>query len=442
MFKNINKWVKYLSNRTPITKDHTGSGIQYGQFLYNRKRPIFTSLLAQAMLADPHVKFGLSLIKGPVLAGSRFIVKCEREDQRQFIINQITRFWTRSARLALRYMHYGWYGTEVMYKIDGGMLTFEGLRNLNPLDGEPVILDGRLVGIQARLAGSQATYIPCPKAFWTVHARENHRWYGQSRLYGAHLPWYEFNAPEGFRDSRRLFFYKNAFDGGVIRYPQGAATDIDGRREDNRIVAERLLAAYRNGAGMSLPTSPDPSKSWDWERPQAQDISASFSEYGRDLRDEIWEALGVPPEIAKAQGTGAYAGRQIPQEAFYSLLQEVDQDLISDFEEQILTPLVEINYGDSYCPYEIECFGLLRSLEEDRGSHKEEARQPLGMGMPTSGGDQTEDPHLSSRGSQLNMSELVPNRRPSTANSRLDINPSWSFKIVREPHGRQVYSSY
>jgi hypothetical protein len=406
MFQSLKAMFGYVSDRTPKTAGYEGSNTALvGIWAYNRKRPLFTNWLAQAMLADPHVQFGLYLIKGPILSGSRFLVTCQNEEQRQFIVKQINRFWTRSAKLALRSMQFGWYGAEVMYRICDGRLNFDGLINLSPNDTSPIVYNSVLSGIQVRMPQT-ITYLPAPKCFWTTHGREVNRWWGQSRLYGAHIPWYEYNANEGFRDSRRLFFYKNAFNGGVLYYPQGASTDVTGVRTDNRDIAQQIMDDFRNGSGMCLPRGSDAQNNWEWDAPQSQDVSASFTEYGNSLRDEVWEALGVPPEIAKAQGTGAYAGRQIPQEAFYSLLQEIVQDLIVDYDEQVIRPLVAMNFGAEHADYDIECFGLLRNLEEDRGNHKDDARQPLGSNVQ-GGGDQTKDAHLSNRSSQVMMSELL-----------------------------------
>lgn len=430
MKKYLNSILGYLAgSKARTANQQTETGYRYGSLLYNRKRPVFTRILAQAMLADPHVQFGLYLIKGPILSGSRFFIQCDDASQKKFLVEQITRFWTRYAKYGLRSLHYGWYGAEVMYRLQEGLLHFDALVNLDPNSVRPHIKDGGLTGMSVRINSAEGDiYLPIPKSFWTVHAREANRWWGQSRLYGAHIPWFEYNAPEGFRDSRRLFFYKNAFDGGVIRFPWGVTVTPQGDRIDNRDLANQLLDMHRNGSGLAIPHSPDETKNWDWERPQSQDISASYTEYGHDLRDEIWEGLGVPPEIAKAQGTGAYAGRQIPQEAFYSLLQEIVQDLMTDFDEQVLRPLCALNFGDGHCRYDIECFGLLRSLEDDRGNHKDDARQPLGV---RDGGDQTKDPPLSQRStnSAINMSEICVDRAALTDYMTRYGEPAWAFRI-------------
>lgn len=427
MIQTAKSWLRYLTNSKPVTAEAPNSVFPYAPYIYNPKRPLFTRIMADAMLCDPHVKFGLYLLKGPILSGSRFLVTCEDQGVKDFVVQQLTRYWTRYAKQSLTSLHYGWHGAEVMYQIQDGMLAFRALKNLSPRITRPIVLDGALNGMEVR-APKKPIYLPTMKCFWTVHARETNRWWGQSRLYGPHIPWYEYNANEGYRDSRSLFFYKCAFDSGVLRYPTGVTTTPTGDRIDNRDIAQQILDSYRNGSGMAIPTSASEVASWDWQRPQSQDVSASFTEYGQSLRDEIWEAMGVPPEIAKAQGTGAYAGRQIPQEAFYSLLQEMVQDLLTDFDEQILTPLCRINFGPEHAPFEIESYGLLRSLEDDRGNHKDDARQPLGV---REGGDQTEDPYMSEGPPTIAMSQMVAGSSQRPSQAWLDRNAFFHFRLAR-----------
>lgn len=408
---------KALAKRVPITKHYVGFQGNVGAHLYNSKRPIFTRLMAQAMAVDPHIKFGLKLIRGPITSGARFYTQCDNQDIKEFINKQITNFWNRGLKYALRSMEHGWYGTEVMYRMEDMQLNFDRLQNIDPLSAKPITMDNQLVGIEVRLNRSGETlptFVGAPKCFWTVHAREVNRWYGQSRLYGAHIPWYEYNAPEGFRDSRALYFHKCAFNGGVLYYPEGAYTTPEGIVVPNEQTAQRIMNNFRNGSDLVIPKTNNPEQNWEYVPPVSNDISESFLRYGGELKIEMLEALGVPSEVVLAEGTGAYAGRQIPQEAFYSLLQEIVQDIITDFDEQILSPLVAINFGEHHCPYTIECFGLLRNLEEDRGNHKEDGRQAIGA-QDGSQGQQTQDPANSQKPPQTHMN------RTATFMSRLII---------------------
>ena len=76
----------------PITADYMPSGYS-GLFLFARNRPPFSMTVIQEMLADPRVIFGLWLIKGPILANSRFYVDCEDENVKKFHVKNVTRFW-------------------------------------------------------------------------------------------------------------------------------------------------------------------------------------------------------------------------------------------------------------------------------------------------------------------------------------------------------------
>ena len=76
---------------SPLTADYMPSGYA-GIFLFARNRPPFSLTVIQEMLADPRVIFGLWLLKGPILANSRFYVECENDDVKDFLIKNVTRF--------------------------------------------------------------------------------------------------------------------------------------------------------------------------------------------------------------------------------------------------------------------------------------------------------------------------------------------------------------
>jgi len=87
------------------------------------------------------------------------------------------------------------------------------------------------------------------------------------------------------------------------------------------------------------------------------------------------EGMGVPIELVEPVGTGAYAGRRIPMDAFLATLHEIACWLISDFDEQVLRPLAERNFGPGL-EYTIIPFGII-----PRGN-KEEDESGLGQQQP------------------------------------------------------------
>lgn len=359
----IRKLVNLLTKETPLTHQKQGDAYpRFASYVFNPNRPYFTRLMNQAMLVDPHIQYGLRLIKGPVYSRSRFIIKSDDERLRQFIIDQLTRFWRTSALIALEAMDYGWYGCEIMYRYHQGMLQFDKLDPASPLIVTPFVHKGTLTGIRFKTEDDDVDsgYVDLvrPKAFWVVHNRKKNRWFGESRLYGAHIPWFEYNASDGFRDSRQLFYYKNAFSSGTLYYPMGSVTNEQGQQVQNSDLADLLLERKRNGSGMALPRGASPEQSWEYQEPAVSDLGEGFISYGQDLKDEMLEGMGVPPEVAHAQETGAYAGRQVPQEAFYSMLEEITNEIITDFDDQILSFLVKQAWGYQPADYAIESLSI------------------------------------------------------------------------------------
>jgi hypothetical protein len=370
-----------LGDGKPITKEYEPTHSFYGWYTpIAKRRPAFTSITVEAMLADPRVTFGLQLIKGPILANAKFLVQCEDPNTKEFIIRQISRFWRTSCSIALSSVEYGYAGCEVIYRELQGKIHFDHLKYLHPNDIGCVIKDGEFVGMEIKHANKNGErvdkplYMSAPKAFWTVHSRELHPWYGRSRLFGAYIPWHEMWTEGGQRDIRFLWFYKHAFSGGTIYYPIGSNQDTDGNMVSNKNSARQLLDVAKAGASLAFPVYPGGTEQAQWKHDPAKMPAApeGMLEYGEALREEIFEGMGIPPEVAYSEGTGAFAGRKIPQQAFYTGLYDATQNLMTDFDNIILSSLISI--GGFSKDYEIETLGLMREEEQADGEGFEEAQ--------------------------------------------------------------------
>ena len=367
----------------PITGDYMPSGYQ-GIFLFARNRPPFGLTVIQEMMADPRVIFGLWLIKGPILANSRFKVNCEDEKVRQFLIKNVTRFWRNSAARALKAIEWGYSGSEVMYRVVDGNIHFDILKDLHSQDCAAVTHEGRLVGFTVRNVpevktgqGRSKIFLGTPKGFWHVHWRTHHPWYGLSRLYGAHIPWWEVWSDGGFRDIRRLWFHKNAFEGGIMYHPPGLTRTKDGLTISNKDLAREMIEKKRTGGTLTLPntTGGEGIRTWEYSAPASNQVPSGLAEYGQSLKEELFEGMGIPPEVFQSgggEGFGSSTGRQIPEEAFFAVLQEIVGWLISDADSQIFRHLVRLNFGD--IDYEIVPFGLTYKAEEREQQLQEDAR--------------------------------------------------------------------
>ena len=369
--------------RPPLTGDYEPPDLALSAHYFHPNRPLFTLWHVDAMLTDARVKFGLDLLRGPIISNSKILVNADLP-VKTYLIEQINRFWRNSIQLALRFMDYGYLGCEVIYRTSRGRLAFDRLKFLHPHHTRVVTIDGNYVGIEVARIGNvlDTMYVGRPKCIWFVHARDQHAWYGRSRLRGSFLAWYEIWSDLGYRDQRRTWFYKNAYAGPKVGYPPGSAPpEIEGDMPTpHRVIAQELVDKMVAGTGVTYPViSGDSKGGWIIEDANPISVPEGLLEYGDQLRDEIWEGMGIPPEVARAEGTGAFAGRRVPQQAFYSLLQEIVQDIISDLDDQILRPLVQINFGNEV-EYEIEVLGLLRTSpeEEEEAGEENPGESPTG----------------------------------------------------------------
>jgi hypothetical protein len=361
------------------TAEYEPPATSFALYFFRPNHPIFTLYHIDAMLTDPRVIFGLKLIRGPILSNARFLVNTADVSLKRYLVAQINRFWRTSAAIALRNLDYGFLGCEILYRAHKNTLQFDRLKFLHPHTTRVVTRKGQYLGIEvSRVSNDIGTlFLGGPKSFWTVHQRDQHHWYGRSLLRGAFLPWNEMWSDHGYRDQRRLWFYKNAYCGPKIGYPAGSApSEVEGMPPTpHRVIAQKILDNMTAGSGCVYPivAGADKAGGWLFEDPRPIPIPEGLLQYGDQLNDEIWEGMGIPPEVARAEGTGAYAGRKIPQQAFYSSLQEIMQDLITDLDEQILKPLVYMRAG-SGADYEIECFGLLRTTPEEEKNAFEDSQ--------------------------------------------------------------------
>jgi len=249
-------------------------------------------------------------------------------------------------------------------------MDFYGLKHIHASDARPYISkeNDKIVAMEVRkikhrTQGKSKVYVLSPKFFWSVHERTYNRLYGRSRLEGAFIPWHETWMQRGYRSIRQMWFYKNAFTSCILRVPKGSTKDSEGNEVPNMQLASEMADRFVTGSSLILPKEPEGQNDWEFEAARGVPVPDGLLEYGEILGDEIWEGLGIPPEVVSADGTGAFAGRRIPQQAFYSVLQEIINEHIIDADEQIFRNLVHLNFGP--VDYEINPISLLDTLLQE-----------------------------------------------------------------------------
>lgn len=361
----------------PLTQEYVPQAVigTYGYMgLMNRNRPPFTYWTIRDMLCDPRVIFGLQLLKGPIVSNPTYVVETNDSAVGEFLEKNLARFWTVGAMRVLKAMEWGFSASEVLYResVEDGLIYFDNVKDLESMDCRPVTFNGRVIGFRFRAGQDPNTgytitgkdkastldsvdgwkYIGAPRALWHLHWRERNPWFGLSRLFGAHVPWYEMWSEDGFRQIRRLWFTGCAFSGGVMYHPTGTIATENGPKPA-RDYARQMVDQMRSGATLTLPNAPagdGQGRAWEYVPPEAQATPAGLLEYGEDLRMEVFEALGVPPEVVQSQSEGGYgspsgAGGDIPRTAYESILHDLATCMLLDFDACSLRYLVTAMFG-------------------------------------------------------------------------------------------------
>lgn len=345
---------------------------------YGHHFPWFGFSVIDTMLLDPRIQYGLALIKGPIATYTKFFneedaespaihtaivelnyhfpygVYCKNQKQADFILRQLNRFWDVGIAKAMTAVEWGFSGSQVLYKKGKEhKLEFDNLYPYRAASLQCVSKERGIIGFIRD--NDKNRYVQLGKGFWHLHQREHNHFYGNSRLRGAHIPWHETWMMGGARDIRRTWFFRNAYDGGEIYYPEGYFQDENGQKTTNETLAVKMAEMKRTGSTAVFPSSKglDGKRAWEYEPPKANMTPQGMDIYLQTLKDEELEGMGIPPEVVQSgsgNGLGSATGRMVPLMAFIASLTPLGADLITDFRQQILDPvLLPINgFSDDY----------------------------------------------------------------------------------------------
>lgn len=335
---------------------------------YEQGLPMFTLRTVTLMLRDPQVRLGTGISMAPLLLPK--IVLSGDPDVQELVRKTIFDVWTRAIPDILQGMWYSVSGGELVYTRHPttGQIHFREFRPIYPLDLTLLYEKGLVLGLRVRpgglanhlgatgtesdLAGNAVT-LWGPKAFLYIHNRRWNSWVGESELLGCYDPWLEKNNWKGARHSRKLWFYKNAFGGGLIFHPPG---DYEERAPDGSItripyrdLARQAIAQAENGAVWAFEYKVHPETKdlmWRIEPPHINDNASGLIQYVNELDVEIMRGLGIPDDVVQqVGGTGSYAGRTIPLQAFLLSRTNHLRVVFDTVREQIVDPLVRMNFG-------------------------------------------------------------------------------------------------
>lgn len=339
--------------------------------------PLFTRYDIPRMLRDPRVRFGVRVLTSP-LPKVRVRVRAESAAVRVFVEGQIRKWWRLAAvRLARRHLIWGAAAAVLEFAPDRRRVRLGAARVFAPHEVSPRVFRGQRGRFAGLTLGQE--WVPVPHAVWYAGEAEAGPLWDTPRLAGAFDPWLEKNGRGGARHSRRLWYRKNAFGGGVMWHPKGTtdygepgAPDV----QDNRDVARAQMEYMENGAALTFPSTTDENgkRVWDYEPPTSRPDVAGMLDYPQALDAEIDVGLGIPPEVVEAAETGSgWSGRAVPLTTFLGATDEMAALLLDCAEKGFLRELVAANFGRSAW-WEAENLPLEETL----------ARPSPGVGQPQS----------------------------------------------------------
>lgn len=343
---------------------------------YSHHFPYFSYGMVDLMLRDSRVNYGLGLIKGPLYSLTKFfteeegddpainqaiidleyhysyVVKSDSEETAEFTIDALNRFWANGLYNALQGIEWGYSPNQVVYKRrKDGNIEYDKLIHYGIHHVKPVSRGHDLTGIYLK---KQKKFIPIPKSFIYVHNREFNSFTGKSQLIGCHIPWHETWMVGGARDVRRNWYFRNSYDGGTLYVPQETIIDpVTGEKRSAEEVGAAILENSYTGSWRIFPkplsSQGKNDKPWEYEPPKSNTTPQGMPEYLQDMRIEILEGMGIPPEVVEnpsSVGLGSATGRKVPLQAFYASLSPIAVNVIEDCLKQIIVPLLRVNGMD------------------------------------------------------------------------------------------------
>jgi len=351
--------------------------------------PPFGFNTIRAMLMDEGIRLNFSTRAAPIY-GLQFGweengawkegVKCKDAAVAQFIYRQLQRIWKTYLPGILRSQIWGWSAGEVCLKLseDTGLVEINDMLPRHPMDCKLLKRGCERYGIQvARLDGGTIN-LPFPYAWFSSYGAEDGEDYGVSAAYGAYSPWADKWFDGGAKDVRRLFMHKDAYGGVDIAYPPGETyLDSQANPVPNRDIARQISEQIRTGGSTQRPNEYDENGNPKWEINRATVTSnpQHILDYPKDLDTEIRHGMEIPDDVINSGTTGAWNGKAIPMQSFYSSLDGWATTLLRDLCVQIIDHLLVLNFGKKH-EYETPFKSLGKQAMEDQETDKEQSGMP------------------------------------------------------------------
>lgn len=352
--------------------------LTYRPTFANQGLPAFTLQTVECMRRDPQVQLGMA-IKAAPYHRVKLTLKGDPEVT-QFMASQIKRFWQRAIPKIINAFWYTLSAGEISYKVNEQSGRYEFWQYTEVYPNDVSILSRNLIPVGLRVqqsggghdrygsmfasmigSGVQAAWndgkpidLLFPKGFIYIHRREFNALTGRSDFEAAYESWLEKTDFQGAKHSRKLWFFKNAFGGGIMLHPEGNYQEPGGRQIPYRDLARQAMESAANGAVWCFENKRDPitgNPLWEYIEPKINGGGSELLEYVSHLDNEIMRGLGIPDDVIQQTGGGGLnsgAGRTIPLTAFLISQEAILDNLFNVCDEQVFRPLCKANFGHDY----------------------------------------------------------------------------------------------
>ena len=352
MWNQIRRW---LLKEKPVTWSDDAAPLPAGRMRVDELPPFHLGI-AEQMRFDPQVRIAMGARNG-LLLQTKIRVEANQPnlDRRilEFVRQQWAEIWSTSAYQMLRAKLYGFLPFEVMFRAEDQRIVFDRLEECHPRNVKLLTRQGKLVGFSLEpthgLSNNDTVQVLSPKALVCTFGAEFGNWYGCSLLERAYPAWHEKWMKGGAKKTLRLRMIKDAYIGDVFWYPPDRRVEMpDGSNVSWRDIAKEIVESRQSGGAMTLPMVYDHAgrKLVDYTPPQDLGGATGIFEWKRDVDNEIWKALEMPPEVIEAAERGSgYSGRSIPLLIAMAAVQSELAELIACVDRDVLRPLVQLNFG-------------------------------------------------------------------------------------------------
>ncbi len=329
--------------------------------------PFFRLWFAQLMERDTSCLLGIEL-RNAVLSIADVEITGDRPEVVEYVQRQWDILWGKFWHVFAETKKWGFLGTRIEYE-DGPdeLPEVSHVKDFFYRDARPLIQEGRPAGMQLRRLKVNAD-LWNPRGAWFTYQARHGLLYGESIYRNAFGEWWELHMDGGALKVRQKRMIADACRGDSVWAPTNTSfKDDEGNVTPVMEIVRANIENVQSGGTYVWPSDKFADGSDMFRLEFAHDLGdpVAIFKWNDDLNEKILMALGILPEVVKAQATGSgFSGRSIPLMMTIQSVQREFQELVVEIDRQILRPLAILVFGGEP-GYLITPTKLLEEFTED-----------------------------------------------------------------------------